>query len=164
MVSGWRSRPDTVCQRNRTLFRYERTKCKHAEQFIEGALWVIDLLEPTGRTCQEEDPRFGLKRLAESPAGLRVRDIPKHHVQVFDHRYEAFALAVREILKGANAPIGEHLVVPDVPQFLERAVQVWLVFALWRLVREAGKAFEPKLAGARDLVAFLGKDHGEETR
>ena len=125
IVSGGRSRPDTVCQSYRACFQVKRTQRYLTEQFVESAFGIADVVEPAGRTRQQDDPRLGLKRMPQTPSsGISIAEIPKHHVQIFDDQHETSAHPVRVVLKCTQAPIPQHLVVHNMPQFLAGALQI----------------------------------------
>ncbi len=103
-----------------------------------------------------------MKRLPELPFRVPVGHVVDHHVQVLDDQNQPLAFPIREVLKSAEAAVGQRPIVPDRPQLFERAAQVRAVAAVRRLLRQAGEAFEPELSGAGDFVAFFGEDDREE--
>ena len=105
--------PETVSHSTCALLGVERFQRADPEQVVEGVVRMVDLGEAAGGAGEQDDARLGLEDLAQPPAGVAVRHVAEHHVQVLDHQHEPLVLAVGEVEKRAEAAVAEGLVVLD---------------------------------------------------
>ncbi len=117
------------------------------KKFVKCLLRVAHLIKPTCCTCKENNTRFGLQYLSQSPACVPVTYIPEHHVQILDNQDNAPVLLVGKIQQCAKTPIFQRPIVLDRSQILNSVPQVDFTILVERLLGQPRQALQPKLPG-----------------